>query len=64
LKLFTIEPHVKTVVLSGGISHRIPALQEYFEQHLPYDVVVLNTYEETLLGLLKLATDIENGKQV
>lgn len=64
LKRFEIGPQVKTVVLSGGISRRIPALREYFEQHLPYKVVVADLAEETFFGLLKLATAIEEGKTV
>ena len=64
LQRFTLEKHVKTVVLSGGISRRIPALREYFKHHLPYDVVVADITEETFFGLLKLATAIEEGKQI
>lgn len=62
LNRFTIGPQVKTVMLSGGISRRIPALREYFKQHLPYDVIVADITEETFFGLLKLATAIEEGK--
>lgn len=64
LRRFTLKQSVKTVVLSGGISRRIPALREYFKNHLPYDVVVADITEETFFGLLKLATAIEEGKTI
>ena len=64
LQRFTLEDQVKTVVLSGGISRRIPALREYFKHHLPYDVVVADITEETFFGLLKLVTAIEEEKTI
>ena len=64
LQRFTLSQSVKTVVLSGGISRRIPALREYFKNHLSYDVVVADITEETFSGLLKLAAEIEKGRAI
>ena len=61
LQKFTLGSQLKTVILSGGISRRIPVLKEYFKQKLSYDVVVVDITEETFFGLLKLATAVEKG---
>ena len=62
LQRFSLASSVRTVVLSGGISRRIPALREYLKMKLPYDVVVADQTEETFFGLLELATAIEEGR--
>ena len=44
------------IILSGGISRKIPVLKEYFEQKTGYKVEV-SEQEETLLGLIILSKE-------